>query len=615
MFWGPLWPFQRGLTVDPSPPIVAQSRSPNTVVLRDYDTPGVLPASARIDTTLKILDNPAMRVWDAWKYPAFVVYKATTIARDILSHHLWGPRRKSWGIEMTIISSVMRDVAQHAALADIATVRIFLGLTGLVPLPSDALVTPVTFCVRRRNLRGLLLELDSKETGDRKLSGEWVVGKKLWQSLQAEYETARRPREGSSDPDDSRPKRKARVILYVHGGAYYSSSASAQRLITIPLSKYTNSRVFAIDYRLAPETCFPGPLHDVVIAYFRLIDDLHVPPESVIVAGDSAGGGLCLALVLYLRDNGYPLPGGSILFSPWVDLTLSCESWDSNRAFDVVPTPGPGAHLHPVVMYLGNNLREYVAHPYASPLFGDYNGLPPMLIQSGDAEVLMDEHILLAQKASRAGVEVRHELYEDAVHVFQSFPFLDATTKAFQSCRQFVLHHLPHLQQSDPRILDNAAESHLEDEITNENIIMVRGDGVETASGKQGVNEKMKEDEQSEEVGNSGEEEYPSWGLSSGNLTSALRSESGSPISDFSSNAGVVGSTSRTFQSASTTIPRLHRVKSALSILKAESMPTQTTANETAQRLRPRGHSVTIRQPNLGMSHIIPRSASIRDLR
>ena len=74
----------------------------------------------------------------------------------------------------------------------------------------------------------------------------------------------------------------------------------------------------AIDYRLAPETCFPGPLHDVVSAYLRLVEDLHVPAENVVLAGDSAGGGLCLALMLYLRDNGYPLPGGAILFSPWV---------------------------------------------------------------------------------------------------------------------------------------------------------------------------------------------------------------------------------------------------------------------------------------------------------
>lgn len=83
-------------------------------------------------------------------------------------------------------------------------------------------------------------------------------------------------------------------------------------------TSFFSSFLPAIDYRLAPETCFPGPLHDVLSAYLRLTEDLHVPPENVVLAGDSAGGGLCLALLLYLRDNDYPLPGGAILFSPWV---------------------------------------------------------------------------------------------------------------------------------------------------------------------------------------------------------------------------------------------------------------------------------------------------------
>src|ERR1700676_542079 len=121
-------------------------------------------------------------------------------------------------------------------------------------------------------------------------------------------------------------------------GAYYLSSAAAQRLLSIPLSKYVDTRVFgkllllshahvdisalpsptALDYRLAPETNFPGPLHDAVSGYMRLTEDLRIPPENIILAGDSAGGGLCLALMMYLRDNDYPLPSAAILMSPWV---------------------------------------------------------------------------------------------------------------------------------------------------------------------------------------------------------------------------------------------------------------------------------------------------------
>ncbi len=165
-----------------------------------------------------------------------------------------------------------------------------------------------------------------------------------------------------------------------------------------------------------------------------MLDDLHIPPSNILLAGDSAGGGLCLALLMYLRDNNYPLPAGAILMSPWVggftlfccsgnsclltgvvDLTRSCDSWDSNASFDIVPIPANGDHLDPVACYLGSNMERYLTHPYASPLFGDFTSLPPLLIQAGESEVLRDEVTLLAHKATLAGVRIMHELYEDAV--------------------------------------------------------------------------------------------------------------------------------------------------------------------------------------------------------
>ncbi|KAG9314143.1 Alpha/Beta hydrolase protein [Chiua virens] len=547
-------------------PIGQSQRKSITNLLCDFDSPGVSPPSARIDPSLKLRQEDALRLWDAWRYPIFAVNKASSLAWDILTHHIWGPRRRTWGIEMTVMNSVMRDVSRHSSLADIATVRMVMGLGGLVPLPADALVTPVTFYVRRRNLRGILADLDAKETGARELSGEWVVGKKLWQSLQLDYRSHQSIHKRSvledslnRSPSPGR-KRHSRVILYVHGGAYYTSSATAQRMITIPMSKYTETRVFAIDYRLAPETRFPGPLHDVVSAYLRLTEDLQVPPENTVVAGDSAGGGLCLALLFYLRDNDYPLPGGAILFSPWVDLTLSCPSWDTNAAYDIVPIPGPTAHLHPVVMYLGDKLEEYLTHPYASPLFGKFDGLPPLLIQCGEAEVLRDEIMLLSHKASLAGVHVLHEMYEDAVHVFQAFPFLGSTNEAFVSCREFVCHQLLELQGFTPKIFDNVCEARLDDDIDNDNARVVRGDGVETSSDRHAMEVQTKLDNPPSD------QSLPSWGPTS--VPSGVTSDTSDPDTE---STEVASSVEMSMQSHSS----VRRIKSALSVLAVDTSLTK----------------------------------------
>jgi len=154
---------------------------------------------------------------------------------------------------------------------------------------------------------------------------------------------------------------------------------------------------------------------------------------------------------MYLRDEGYPLPSACILQSPWVDLTMSCESWTTNRPFDYLPSPAADDFLNPVKCLLSpQDIHKYLTHPYVSPLFGDFAGLPPLLIQAGDAEVLRDEITLLAHKASLAGVAVEHELFEDQVHVFQAFLFLPASRQAFQSHRKFVRHTLPRLARSKP---------------------------------------------------------------------------------------------------------------------------------------------------------------------
>lgn len=474
---------------DSDPPVAAEvehaSYAEHIVSrLRQYETQ-VVPPSARVDPSLSQRVAPPFRLTNLLIWGVAVVKKSTELAGEVIVHHVWGPRKKSWGIEMTIITTMMRGAGRYSELTSLGTLRGLLNVLGYVPIPSDAMVTPVTFRVPKRKLKGFLAECSATEDGTRELAGEWVVGRHLWRRLQAEWRASRGEirKNSTGSFKGYSMDRKDRVILYIHGGAYFMFSAATHRMMTIQLSKHLNARLFAIDYRLAPETRFPGQLLDVVSSYMRLLEDLHIPPENIIIAGDSAGGALTLALLLYLRDNKYPLPSGAIVMSPWADLTMSCDSWDSNEPYDIIPRPVPGDHLHPILCYLGQEgLEKYLTHPYVSPLFGDFTGLPPLLIQCGDSEVLRDEITLLAHKATRSGVKVRHEIYEDCVHVFQTFPFLEASRRAFLSCRDFVKRVLPMQQRRSPKSLDEVAQAGLEAEMDNERTRAVAADGVEDVS-------------------------------------------------------------------------------------------------------------------------------------
>ncbi|PVF98638.1 hypothetical protein CPB86DRAFT_732917 [Serendipita vermifera] len=470
MLFVPQWLLQSSSPPTPNDDIKQPSLAEK---LEHYKANGERPPSSRIDPTLQQRVFQPTSFTELWKYGAFLASKATDLASELVRHQFLGARKKSWGIEMTMLTALMRNIGKNTALTNLNTLRTVMAISGLAPLPSDAIVTPVTFCAPRRRLRGFLSEYDAKEDGKRVISGEWIVGKRLWLRLQDEWRRAK------VDENGRRPRHKQeRVILFLHGGAYYMFSAATHRTITIPLSKYTDARVFALDYRLAPETRFPGQLHDAVLAYLRLIEDLHIPPENMLICGDSAGGGLTMSLLLYLRDNNYPLPAGAIVMSPWVDLTMSCDSWDSNAEFDLVPIPEAGDHLNPILCFLGpEGMTKYLTHPYASPLFGSMDGLPPMLIQTGDAEVLRDESMLLAHKATLAGVNIRHEIYEDQVHVFQMFPFIAAAQKAMMGCRDFVNGIMTKRKGSEIKEMGKGVEAILQREIANNTARVVRGDG------------------------------------------------------------------------------------------------------------------------------------------
>jgi acetyl esterase/lipase len=208
----------------------------------------------------------------------------------------------------------------------------------------------------------------------------------------------------------------APVLLYLHGGGYIACSPETHRPLVSTLVRRVRGRAFVPRYRLAPEHPFPAALDDAKAAYRYLLDEQGVAPSQLIVAGDSAGGGLALALTLAVRDAGWPLPAGVVAFSPWTDLAATGRSLDENT--------------ERCAMFAGDTIRRaarfYVGDadptlPMLSPLYGDFRGLPPMLVHASEDEVLRDDAIRVATAARAAGVSVELDLWPHVPHVWQFF--------------------------------------------------------------------------------------------------------------------------------------------------------------------------------------------------
>jgi epsilon-lactone hydrolase len=201
------------------------------------------------------------------------------------------------------------------------------------------------------------------------------------------------------------------TMLYLHGGGYFACTPQTHRAVTswFALSGF---RTFAPDYRLAPEYPFPAGLDDAIAAYRGLLQD-HAP-RSIVVAGDSAGGGLAVALLLSLRDAGIPLPAAAVLFSPFVDLAATGESARANSSRCAMFTRG--AFGRAADFYVGEGDRRA---PLASPLYADLHDLPPLLIHVGADETLLDDSRRLAERAQGAGVKVELKIWPRVPHVWQ----------------------------------------------------------------------------------------------------------------------------------------------------------------------------------------------------
>ena len=222
-------------------------------------------------------------------------------------------------------------------------------------------------------------------------------------------------------------------ILYLHGGAYVAMSARTHRAITSRLAAWSNARLFALDYRLAPEHRFPAALEDAVAAY-RVLIAAGTLPSHLVLAGDSAGGGLALALLLVLRDAKVPLPAGAVLFSPWTDLAATGASIIGNDANDALFF---GSWIaEEAQFYLGDTPAT---NSLASPVYANLTGLPPLLIQVSESEVLLDDSRRVYENARRAGVAATLEIWPGLPHGWQMFaPLLPEARAALRDASAFI---------------------------------------------------------------------------------------------------------------------------------------------------------------------------------
>ncbi len=231
--------------------------------------------------------------------------------------------------------------------------------------------------------------------------------------------------------------RSDRVILFFHGGGFQMGSIETHRALAAAIGAAAGCRVLSVNYRLAPEHRFPAPLEDALAA-FEWLETQGLEARDIALAGDSAGGGLAVSLMLALKARGRALPAAAALMSPWTDMEARGQSFETRAAADPF-------HQRAMIQALA---RTYLGRagdprdPLASPIQGDLAGLPPLLIQVGDREAVLDDARILAERAHAAGVAARLEIWPAMFHVFQLYPELAEARAAVAAVGDHLARHL-----------------------------------------------------------------------------------------------------------------------------------------------------------------------------
>ncbi|HEX2953960.1 MAG TPA: alpha/beta hydrolase [Bacillota bacterium] len=229
---------------------------------------------------------------------------------------------------------------------------------------------------------------------------------------------------------------KQRIILYIHGGGYVSGSCSDHRAIVANrIAKDCEAATLLFEYRLAPEYPYPAALDDSVKAYRWLLAQ-NIAPSNIIIVGESAGGGLCLATLIALRDQELPLPAAAVAISPWTDLKCTGASYRTKNKVSVAPLNSWNVFSR---HYVGDSDPGL---PWVSPLYGDLRGLPPLFIVAGEADELVDDSIRFAEKAKAAGVDVTLRVGESMIHCYPLLPpFIPEARQAMKEICTFIKEH------------------------------------------------------------------------------------------------------------------------------------------------------------------------------
>jgi acetyl esterase/lipase len=227
------------------------------------------------------------------------------------------------------------------------------------------------------------------------------------------------------------------VVLYFHGGVYVMGDAALAADLASQVGRRTDAKVISVDYRLAPEHPYPAAVDDALAAYEALLDNGNAPSD-IVLAGESAGGALAVATLVNARDHGLPLPAAAFVMSPYADLTLAGATMETKREFDPLMS----------LEALQARAPDYTAGQDAalgliSPVFADLSGLPPLIIQAGSHEVLLDDAVRLARQAAVADIEVTLDITPQVPHVFQAYyAILDEGAAALDRAGQFLSAHL-----------------------------------------------------------------------------------------------------------------------------------------------------------------------------